>query len=132
MNAPPAKAAAALPLPGPSPGLIQAWQAISPRERGWCCWPAAWWRSASIVGLSSTGAGGERARLAAACPGPRPSSNRSRRPPPRSPPPGQTATPRAAGPALLKAVPGLGQEPRSGAILQASGDGLQVKGQAGL
>lgn len=45
---------------------------------------------------------------------------------------GQTAPQRAAGPALLEAAQASAKSRGLGLALQATGDGLQIKGQAGL
>ena len=134
MNAPAQAKAAAAPASPLSPlaRLTQAWQAISPRERRLVLLAGGVVAIGLVVGLLDWSRG-ERARLARSLPRAEAQLEqvqeaateitRLR---------GETATPRAAGPALLEAAQASAKSRGLGLVLQASGDGLQVKGQAGL
>ena len=110
MNAPARHPAAASPAPGPSPASARPGR---PSARGRAAGAGRRRRAGRpVVGLLDWSRGERGPASPAACPGPRPSSNRVQeaateitclR--------GQTAAPRA-GPALLGSRPGLGQEPR--------------------
>lgn len=134
MNAPAQAKAAAAPASPLSPlaRLTQAWQAISPRERRLVLLAGGVVAIGLVVGLLDWSRG-ERARLARSLPRAEAQLEqvqeaateitRLR---------GETATPRAAGPALLEAAQASAKSRGLGLVLQASGDGLQVKGQAGF
>lgn len=134
MNAPAQAKAAAAPASPLSPlaRLTQAWQALSPRERRLVLLAGGVVAIGLAVGLLDWSRG-ERARLARSLPRAEAQLEqvqeaateitRLR---------GETATPRATGPALLEAAQASAKSRGFGLVLQASGDGLQVKGQAGL
>ena len=134
MNAPAQAKAAAAPASPLSPlaRLTQAWQAISPRERRLVLLAGGVVAIGLVVGLLDWSRG-ERARLARSLPRAEAQLEqvqeaateitRLR---------GETATPRAAGPALLEAAQASAKSRGLGLVLQSTGDGLQVKGQASL
>lgn len=134
MNAPAQAKAAAAPASPLSPlaRLTHVWQAISPRERRLVLLAGGVVAIGLVVGLLDWSRG-ERSRLARSLPRAEAQLEqvqeaateitRLR---------GETATPRAAGPALLEAAQASAKSRGLGLVLQASGDGLQVKGQAGL
>ena len=134
MNAPAQAKAAAAPASPLSPlaRLTHVWQAISPRERRLVLLAGGVVVIGLVVGLLDWSRG-ERARLARSLPRAEAQLEqvqeaateitRLR---------GETATPRAAGPALLEAAQASAKSRGLGLVLQSTGDGLQVKGQASL
>ena len=134
MNAPAQAKAAAAPASPLSPlaRLTHVWQALSPRERRLVLLAGGVVVIGLVVGLLDWSRG-ERARLARSLPRAEAQLEqvqeaateitRLR---------GETATPRAAGPALLEAAQASAKSRGLGLVLQSTGDGLQVKGQASL
>lgn len=134
MNAPatPATSTTASPAPGPIARLGQAWQAISPRERRLVLAAGLVVLIGLVVSLLDWSRS-ERGRLARSLPRAEAQLEqvqeaateltRLR---------GQTAPQRATGPALLEAAQASAKSRGLGLTLQATGDGLQIKGQASL
>lgn len=133
MNAPSqAKATAPSPTQGPISRLTQAWQAISPRERRLVLLAGGVVAVGLVVGLLDWSRS-ERARLTRSLPRAEAQLEqvqeaateitRLR---------GETPPARTAVPALLDAAQASAKSRGLGLALQASGDGLQIKGQASL
>ena len=134
MNAPAQAKAAAAPASPLSPlaRLTQAWQAISPRERRLVLIAGLVVLIGLVVSLLDWSRS-ERGRLARSLPRAEAQLEqvqeaateltRLR---------GQAAPQRAAGPALLDAAQASAKSRGLGLALQATGDGLQIKGQASL
>ena len=122
----------ASPAPGPIARLGQAWQGITPRERRLVLAAGVVVLVGLVVSLLDWSRS-ERGRLARSLPRAEAQLElvqeaateltRLR---------GQTAPQRAAGPALLEAAQASAKSRGLGLALQASGDGLQIKGQASL